>query len=325
MRAAELPGAAIRVVTPSLFELALLYVALGALFLRPSRRRPLLIICALLLCADAAGWYLARFHRSHLRVTFLSVGHGDCTVIEFPGSKVLVIDGGGLSATFDVGERVVAPYLWRRKIGRIDGLVLTHPDFDHYGGLGFLARQFGPEELLWNGDRGTSHSLAAFWNIVQEEKIRPVPVRRGFRRRMGGVDLLVLGPDGPSASANDNDNSLTLRLRYGATVLLLTGDIEKNGERRLVNTLAPLMRSQILKIPHHGSASSSSARMIDAVHPELAIISVGAGRRFGLPHPSVMQAYRAREIPVLRTDEGGAVILDIDLDGRRTVTRGGEG
>jgi competence protein ComEC len=317
---AGLPGAAVHVVSPSLFELLLVYAALGALLLKPRPRRLLLIGCALLLCLDAACWYAWRYHRSGLRITFLSVGHGDCTIVEFPGSEVLVVDGGGLSPTFDVGQRVVAPYLWKQKIGRVDTLVLTHPDFDHYGGLAFLAREFGPDELWWNETRGAGPRFEAFWKTVQEQGIPPRAVRRGFRRSIGGVDVLALAPEGTGGS--DNDRSVTLRVRYGPTVVLLPGDMERTGEQRLAATLAPLLRSRILKVPHHGSVSSSSAPFLDAVAPEMAIASVGRGRRFGLPHASVINAYRARGIPVVRTDREGAVILDIGADGTVLVTLG---
>lgn len=318
--AAGLPGAALYVVTPSLFELIVVYGALVALLLRPRPRRLLLTGCVLLLCIDAACWYAWRYHRSGLRITFLSVGHGDCTIVEFPGSEVLVVDGGGLSPTFDVGQRVVAPYLWKRKIGRVGTLALTHPDFDHYGGLVFLAREFDPDELWWNGIRGEGPRFEAFWKSVHKQGIPQIAVRRGFRRKIGGVDVLALAPEVTGGS--DNDRSLTLRLRYGPTVVLLPGDMEQSGERRLAAALGPLLQSRILKVPHHGSVTSSTTPFLDAVAPEMAVVSSGRNRRFGLPHASVMDAYRARGISVLRTDREGAVILDIGPNGTVMVTRG---
>ena len=132
--------------------------------------------------------------------------------------------------------------------------------------------------------------------------------------------MLALAPE--RAGGSDNERSVTLRLRYGPTVVLLPGDIEASGERQLADALRPLLRSRVLKVPHHGSASSSSAPFLDAVAPQLAVVSVGSGRRFGLPQASVMEAYRAREVSVLRTDQDGAVILDIGADGTIRVTRG---
>jgi len=133
---AAVPGAALYVVTPTVFELVLVYTIFGAALIRSTPKRHLaLAALGVLLVADVGYWVKQRCYRHDLRLTFLSVGQGDSTLVEFPGSAVMVVDGGGLSFTFDVGERLVGPQLWRRKIGRIDHLVLTHPQFAHYGGL----------------------------------------------------------------------------------------------------------------------------------------------------------------------------------------------
>jgi competence protein ComEC len=316
---AALPDASAYVVTPTPLELALCYAALGALILRNRKwRRTLLAFCLLGVIGDAFYWYAKRFHRQDLTLTFLSVGHGDCTVIEFPGSKVMVVDGGGLSATFDVGERIVAPYLWSRKIGQVDFFVLTHPDFDHFAGLSFLARAFGPDELWWNGEAGTSRSYEDFWQTVQVERIPALTVGRGFRRVIGGVDVAVLSP-GEGSSGAGNDRSLTLRLRYGGTTALLPGDLEADGETELVATVRDGVKSTILKVPHHGSRTSSTAHFLGAVDPSLAVISAGHDNRFGLPHPSVLAAYESRGIEIRRTDVDGAVIIQIAPTGETTV------
>jgi len=152
---ASLPGASLHVITPSLLELTLLYGALGGLLLPRWWRRIVLSLCLSGLSLDLALAAQQRYTRDSLQITFVSVGQGDCAVIEFPGSAVMVIDGGGLSGDFDVGRMVVAPFLWRRRIGHVDTLVLSHPDFDHYGGLTFLAGAFDPEAFWWNG--GVAH------------------------------------------------------------------------------------------------------------------------------------------------------------------------
>ena len=105
-----------------------------------------------LLLADGTYWTWQRFFRQDVRVTFLDVGQGDAAVVEFPGSHVMVIDGGGFaSQTFDSGEAIIAPFLWDRKIARVDTLVMSHPQLDHYGGLAFLAKHFSVHEFWFNG------------------------------------------------------------------------------------------------------------------------------------------------------------------------------
>jgi competence protein ComEC len=271
----------------------------------------------LLLTIDAAYCVTQRFHRRDLRLTFLSVGQGDSTVVEFPGSAVMVVDGGGLSFSFDVGERIVAPQLWRRKIGRIDHLVLTHPQYDHYGGLTFLAGAFASGELWWNGSLGHSRSFDELWRIIDREGIDVVDARPPFHRRIGGVEVDALAPDRGSSTvlANPNDQSLTVRLRYGPTTILLPGDLEEPGEYRLLARHRASLRSTILKVPHHGSRTSSSAPFLAAVSPRIAVASLGYQNRFGMPHADVIQAYRRIGASLWRTDADGAVIASVSEDG----------
>jgi competence protein ComEC len=319
---AAVPGSSVRVVTPSLLELALGYGALGALLVpRRALRRRVLILCLTGLAADAAYWLEQRTARGALQVTFVSVGQGDCAVIEFPGAAVMVVDGGGLSGEFDVGRQVVAPFLWRRKIAHVDTLVLSHPDFDHFGGLGFLAGAFAPQAFWWNGEPGSGTRFTALWRALRAADVPMHTLSRGFAQTIDGVDVRVLHPPA-DGGGSDNNRSLTVQLRYGPTTVLLPGDLEADGERALVAASGPALRSTVLKVPHHGSRSSSSAALLDAVAPRLAVISVGADNRFAFPQPAVLDAYRRRGIALWRTDRDGAVSLRITAAGAITVTTG---
>ena len=319
---ATLPGASVRVISPSSVELVLLYGLLAALLI-PRRSHQLLVIaiCTLLLGADAAYWYQQRFHRGTLQLTFLSVGQGDSTLIEFPGSAVMVIDGGGLSINFDVGDRIVGPYLCRRKIGQVDYLVLTHADFDHFGGLTFLVRAFAPGAFWWNGFPGLGSRFSTFEHTVRVHEVSTTVAWRGFRRVIDGVEVLVLHP-GSKAAGSSNDRSLTVQLRYGQTSVLFPGDLEAKGERALLGAERGALRSTILKVPHHGSRTSSSIPFVRAVSPRLAIVSAGYRNRFRMPHPDVLAVYRERGTQVWRTDRDGAVMVRVTEDGGITVTTG---
>jgi competence protein ComEC len=302
-------------VRPTALELLLAYGFLGALLIADRKRRfAMLAACAFVACVDLGFWYVERFHRSDLRVSFLSVGQGDSAVVELPGSEVMVIDGGGVSATFDVGERIVAPYLDTRKIGSIDWLVLSHADFDHYGGLGFLASDVGAGELWWNGIAGRGVHFDAFLRSLRENDVPVAEVRRGFRRHVGGVEIQILSPS-EAIPGDLNNGSLTLRLSYGPTTLLFPGDLEAEGERRLLAGSPELLRSTILKVPHHGSRTSSTAAFLDAVDPRHAVVSAGYENHFGMPHAEVLERYRRRGTRVWRTDEDGAILFRIAKDG----------
>ena len=313
--------AAVRVPTPTLLELALLYGLLGALVLPlPRWRRALVALCLAGLAIDATAWAVERTASGRLRITFVSVGQGDCTLIEFPGRRVMVVDGGGLAgSTFDVGERIVAPQLWRRKILAVDRLVLSHADFDHYGGLGFVAASFAPPAFWWNGHPAAGPRFAELRRALTEAGAVIEQPAAGTVEWVEGVRLRVLHPGAGDGGA-DNDRSLTLQLSYGGTAVLLPGDLQAAGEAALVRRWGATLASAVLKVPHHGSATSSSAALLDAVAPRVAVVSAGADNRFGFPAPAVQAAYARRGIDLRRTDRDGAVEITIDGEGKLRVS-----
>jgi competence protein ComEC len=317
------PYAAVRVVTPTTFELLLVYAALWTLVrLAGSPRIAVLAVLGVMALADGTWWYADRYHRHDLRVTFLSVGQGDAAVVEFPGHQVMMIDAGGLGGkTFDVGERVVAPFLWSRKIARVDYLVLSHPDRDHYGGLAYLARQFAPREFWSNGATANSLRFAQLERSLHDAGVQQFVLRRGDVRRVGGVDMRVLAPPAQRLRLPSNDESLVLSLARGRIQVLFSGDIERAGEDDLVASGDGQLASAVLKVPHHGSHTSSSPRFLDAVAPRFAVVSAGFENRYGFPSPEVLQRYGMRHCTLARTDLDGAVSVRIHPDGRIDLHR----
>jgi competence protein ComEC len=317
------PYAAIRVVTPTLLELAVLYAGLFTLVRLSGRARVVSLAgLALVALGDGASWYADRYHRSAMRITFLSVGQGDSAVVELPGSEVMVVDGGGLGTeAFDVGERVVAPFLWTRKIAHVDYLVLSHPQWDHYGGFGFLAAHFSPHEFWSNGTGAPSERFAQLQQTLIENGVERMSMHRGVRRRLGNIDALIYSPPQQLSESAVNDQSLVLGLAYGPTRVLFPGDIEAPAEADLVAASDGTLASAILKVPHHGSHTSSSAPFLDAVAPRLAVISAGFENRFGFPHPDVVARYAAHHAELTRTDLDGAVEVRVDAHGPAAVYR----
>ncbi len=313
---AALPFAAARAVTPTLFELLLLYGLMGGWLLLPSRSRPLSlslvsisIVLVLLLMGDVGYWVRQRFFRPELRVTFLDVGQGDAAVVEFPGSQVMVIDGGGFaSEDFDSGEAIVARFLWSRKINRVDYLVMSHPQLDHFGGLKFLIESFAPRTLWHNGERGRGRRFQSLEVALDREEVQVEALcGAGTKKVIGGVKVEVLHPPCDHPGLETNDASLVLRLSYGGIDWLFSGDIEGGGERILLrkNPLA----SEILKVPHHGSRTSSTQAFVEAVSPVVAVVSVGSHNRYGFPAPEVVARYEEEGSAVVRTDEVGAITI----------------
>lgn len=322
-RLAAIPGAAVSTPMPNLLEVTLSYGWLGCLWwhLRGSAdRRARRLVTALLVVltvADLGFWVWERGFNSDLRVTFLSVGQGDAAVVELPRGGVMVIDGGGLPGDFDPGERVIAPFLRSRKILRVDVLVLSHPQLDHFGGLAYLAKHFAPAELWSNGTRSASTAFARLDTALAEAGVRRVTLRRDLERIFGDVRAQILHPttlDGLGV----NDASLVVRLVYGATSVLFTGDIQHVAEAEMLH-VGRVPATDVLKVAHHGSATSSTGSWLAAARPRIAVVSSGEGNRFGFPAPAVVRRLQAVGARVWNTAEHGAV--RVASDGRDVTVR----
>jgi competence protein ComEC len=303
----------VRVPAPSLAVLALYVAGLG-LVLRGRRRHGLAALVAghaALACGPLAPAADGRLH-----LTVVDVGQGDSLLLRSPSGRVIVVDAGGSrDPRFDPGERRVAPALWRQGVRRLDAVVVSHAHPDHAGGVPFLLRAFrvessweGPAPL---GDAGWRRLDAA----LDAGGVRRLAVARGARFEWDGASLAVLGP-APPANAPlrvRNEDSLVIDVRFGEVHLLLTGDVTGEAERAL-----RLPASLVVKVPHHGSRTSSSALLTAATRPRVAIVSSGARNPFGHPDPLVLERYRAAGALVLRTDRDGSV--RVATDGRRVWT-----
>jgi competence protein ComEC len=335
------PLAWFRILTPTILELTIAYAFLMLWLLAPlavaitakrSRvgtvvdapsmpkfgwRARCAIALAVVLAIDAGYWTYDRFFDPDLRVTFLSVGEGDGAVVRFPGSRVMVIDAGGSFGGFDAGERIVAPYLWSQKIMHVDYLALSHPDLDHFGGLDFIAMNFAPQSFWTTSVPSLDVSYARFMDDLERAKIPIVQVRNTAPVAViNGVTISSLNGE-TGVARTHNNSSMVLRFNYGNTSILFTGDIESAGERAMLERRADL-HATILKVPHHGSATSSTAAFIDAVHPRVAVISDGYLNNFHFPAPAVIERYVEFGTALLRTDLNGAVMVDAKAD-RMTV------
>jgi len=261
-------------------------------------------------------WYpfAPNLDRGNLGVTVLDVGQGDSIFAEFPGGQTMLVDGGGLSGSewvggyrsgTDVGEEVVSSYLWLRGLKRIDVVALSHADHDHIDGLYSVLQNFKVGELWvgWDDPRPAFRRLLA---EARARGVRIVHVDKGEHFNLGAAGADVLWPPAGGAGDSPNDNCVVLRLSEESSHFLLTGDIERPTEESLVADHEPL-ESEFLKVPHHGSKTSSTAPFLEAVDPRVAVVSVGAGNPFGHPAPSVVQRYERDRVRFLRTDRDGAV------------------
>lgn len=307
------PWLDVRVPGPSAGVLAL--YAVGVTLLARGRRGPGLAFLAAGVATLVAGPLRpAADGRLHLQV--VDVGQGDSLLLRSGSGRALVIDAGGArDARFDPGERRVAPLLWDLGVRRVDALLVTHAHPDHVGGAPFLLRAFAVGEL-WEGPAPLRDPA---WKRVQAGLPRG-PARRtlaaGMRLQWEGAQLDVLGPARPPRPPFRvrNEDSVVLDVGYGDVHLLLTGDVTGDAERQLHADAA-----DVLKVPHHGSRTSSAAGFLAAVAPRLAVLSAGAHNPFGHPHPDVVERYRRAGALLLRTDRDGTV--EVATDGRRIWVR----
>jgi len=262
------------------------------------------------LAVDGGWWSYDRYLNPSLRVTFLSVGQGDGAVIRFPGSRVMLVDAGGsFSDEFDPGERLVAVYLWSHKIMHVDYLVLSHPELDHFGGFDFVARNFSPSEFWSIGVPSPDLKYEALLEVLAAAEVRLRLMDSHLpSQEIGGVTVDCINPD-PALAATRNDSSMMLMISFGPTRILFTGDVEARGEESALASGRDL-RATVLKVPHHGSRTSSTPAFVAAVRPELAVMSLGYRNRYGFPEPAVVERYRQAGALVLRTDQCGAVTIE---------------
>jgi competence protein ComEC len=249
-------------------------------------------------------------------MTAIDVGQGDSIFVVFPDGKRMLVDGGGIPAfghqtrsQLDIGEDVVAPYLWDRGIRNLDVVVLSHAHEDHIGGLPALVGDFHPKEL-WTGATPDSPTWQTLRVKAAANGVKIVPMHFPRRFAFGGAEIEVLAPpaDYVATDSPKNDDSLVLRLGYGRNGFLLPGDAERPIERDMLAE-DEIRRTDVLKVAHHGSRTSSTEDFVSAVEPVFAVISVGFENSYGHPNRDVVERLRQHRAVVYRTDQDGLITI----------------
>ena len=275
------------------------------------KKKSVLIILGILVGFNVLAWIgVFQLSQANLEVTFFDVGQGDSIFIETPSGHQILIDGGPTSVVLEkLGKEM--PF-WDRTI---DLVVLTHPEHDHYGGLLEVLKRYKVENILWTGVLRDTAEYEKWQKLIQEESVEIFIAQAGQQIEGGETSISILWPveslDGQSVS-NTNNTSIVARLVFGESSFLFTGDIYQSVERKLLNQVKQRLESDVLKVGHHGSKTSSAEEFIEKVAPEIAVIQAGRDNSYGHPHEITLATLEKYGINILRTDLDGDIKIISD-------------
>ncbi|MDX1438489.1 MAG: ComEC/Rec2 family competence protein, partial [Rubricoccaceae bacterium] len=285
-----------------------------AFWIRPRVRWRFVALTILLISLGAWTSTIRNEHQPRLDVLFLDVGQGDATLVTLPNGKTMLIDAGLRNAYTDHGTRTILPHLRRFGIDRLDAVVLTHADADHFGGALSVMEHIDVGRLIHSGHQKDNALWQRTLAVADSLGVPQRTVMAGDVLDLdASVRVRVLHPTGiPQSWEDGNDASVVLRLEYNNTSFLFTGDVEASGESSLVSTYGSLLASTVVKVAHHGSSTSSTEPFVDEAADsttEFAVVSVAKRNRYGLPNEEPLARWITAGVDVLETAQEGAVWL----------------
>ena len=282
------------------------------------QRKNIFLIFGVLVVSNIYAWVVVYDLQKvqPLEVVFFDIGQGDAIFIETPHNYQILIDGGPDSVVLEkLGQEM--PF-WDRTI---DLIVLTHPEHDHIAGLIEVLKRYEVDYILWTGVLRDTGEYEEWERLIKEEDVKVKIAEIGQKIITPEVFFEVLHPfeslEGKEVK-NTNNSSIVLRLVFGDNSFLFTGDIYKSIEKKIVNRGLEI-NSDVLKVGHHGSKTSSAEEFLEKVSPEVAVISAGKENKYGHPHQEVLETLDKYGITVLRTDREGDI--KIISDGKNINTK----
>lgn len=256
------------------------------------------------------------FNQNNIKIYFVNVGQGDCTLIVTDKNKKILVDGGGSNdENYDVGKNTTLPYLLDRRIVNLDYVLISHFDSDHVQGLYAVLENIRVKNVIISKQKENSENYEKFLKIVKEKNIKITVVKTGDKIILDKelyIDILWPTQNLEISDNPLNNNSIVAKLVYKEFSMLFTGDIEEEAENAILrqySTNLSILQATILKVAHHGSKTSSSKQFLEAVKPKIAIIGVGKTNIFGHPADIVLERFKSKGIKIFRTDDDGEIII----------------
>ena len=275
--------------------------------------RKYMFLCILAASASFAFEAYQEIRHPSWTLTTIDVGQGDSHLIKAPSGRYFLVDAGDNSRQ-DSGKEIIVPFLHHIGVSKLDALIITHPDKDHFGGAKSILKMF-PVKELWTSDCSMKESKPDWQQVLSEARKRNIPIRnihRGILWKENYFEMRTIHPRN-DVCVEANEGSITLRLKGLGHSAVLTGDLTVKGEKEIMKTDAYL-KSDVLKLGHHGSKTSSSVPFLNAVSPTYAIIPSGRKNRFRHPHKQVTDRLDSLHIPYINTAKKGTITFTFSPD-----------
>lgn len=256
---------------------------------------------------------ISHFQHTPLTITYFDVGQGDAALIQTPNGSNVLIDTGVWNPRYSSGKSVLLPHFAAEHITKLDAIILSHPHADHIGGMLDLIGSIDIDVIYNSGFKYESNLYRSYLQSAIQNEIKVVELKAGTILEIDeSLLFLVLAPEGARFNDDPNEHSVVLEIIYGDTEFLFTGDSEEDQETRIVKNYSDILNTDVLKVGHHGSRTSSGDEFMAIATPDISIISLGEKNRFNHPHPEAVQRILTTETELLFTSRDKAVILKSD-------------